>query len=174
MHYNMEIEKVRKVNSTFLERCDFIGAFYNNELIGYLKIVYTDKYARVMGIMGKVKYNYKSPMNLLLSKAVEICVEKKVPYFVYAKYDYGKVGSDSLKEFKKSNGFENILIPRYYVPLNYFGEIVVKFKLYRGIKNLLPRWMVRKLRRTRTTFNLIRYSKRGAAHYLYNSKDEMA
>lgn len=158
-HYNMDYELVKKLNGTFLDRCDFIGAFYDNELIGYLKIVYTDKYARVMGILGKVKHQSKSIMNLLLSKAVEICAEKKVPFFVYAKYDYGRVGSDSLKEFKKSNGFENILIPRYYIPLNTYGKMIVKLKLYRGIKNILPRWFVRKLLKARTTFNEIRYSK---------------
>ena len=156
-HYNMPYKMVKKLNETFLDRCDFIGAFYGNELIGYLKIVYTDKYARVMGILGKVKHKDKSPMNLLLAKAVEICAEKKIPYFVYAKYDYGKVGSDTLKEFKKNNGFENILIPRYYIPLNKYGVLMLKLKFHKGIKNMIPRFVVRQLLNIRRAWYSRRY-----------------
>jgi hypothetical protein len=159
-HYNMDYELVKKLNGTFLDRCDFIGAFNNHELIGYLKIVYTDKFARVMGILGKIKHQDKSPMNLLIAKAIEICASKNVPYFVYAKYNYGKkVGSDSLKEFKKNNGFENILIPRYYVPLNNFGKLILTFGLYKGFKNMLPRWMIRKLLKIREILYTLKYAK---------------
>jgi hypothetical protein len=156
--YNMPYEMVRLLNSTFLDRSEFLGAFYNNELIGYLKIAYTDRFARVMGILGKVRHQEKSPMNLLIAKAVEICSEKRVPYFVYAKYDYGKVGSDSLKDFKKGNGFENILIPRYFVAFNKFGSIVMKMGLYRGIKNMLPRRLVVQLLKIRKEWYSLRYS----------------
>lgn len=159
--YNMEFEMVKKLNSTFLERCDFIGAYYENELIGYIKIVYSDKYARTMGIMGKAMHRDKYPMNLLVAKAVEMCAEKKVPYLTYAKYDYGNVGSDSLKEFKKNNGFENIIIPRYYAAFNYYGDLCIKLRLYRGIKNLLPKWMVRKIRKAFIALSYIRNYKRG-------------
>lgn len=158
--YNMDIKLVKRLNGTFIDRADFIGAFYKDELIGYIKIVYTDKFARVMGILGMVKYLDKSPMNLLIAKAVEICAEKNVPYFVYAKYDYGKkVGSDTLKEFKKNNGFENILIPRYYIPINKYGGIILATGLHRGIKNMLPRGVVRTLLKVRNILTLIIYSK---------------
>lgn len=141
-HYNMPLAMVRQLNGTYLERCDFFGAFYKEEMIGYLKIVYSDKYARVMGIMGKTSHQDKAPMNLLISRAIEICASKNVPYLVYARYDYGKLGSDSLKHFKKSNGFENILIPRYYIPLNGLGKVALKLRLHKGVKNLLPRSLI--------------------------------
>jgi hypothetical protein len=142
-HYGISLEMVKILNSTFLARCDFIGAFYEKEFIGYIKIVYSDRYARTMGILGKSKHRDKSPMNLLVAKAVEICAEKKVPFLTYAKYDYGKVGKDSLKEFKKNSGFENILIPRYYIPLNIIGKMAIKLGIYKELKNLLPKWIVR-------------------------------
>jgi len=156
-HYNMEFEMVKKLNSTFSDRADFIGAYFNDEVIGYIKLVYSDRYARTMGIMGKVKHIDKYPMNLLVAKAVEVCAEKRVPYLTYAKYDYGKVGSDSLKEFKKNNGFENILIPRYYTPLSKYGSIVMMLRLHRGIKNILPLWLARTLRRILMVWYSIRY-----------------
>ena len=163
-HYGMSLERVRTANSTFLERCDFIGAYYDHELIGYIKIVYSDRYARTMGILAKVRHRDKSPMNLLLAKAIEICAEKKVSFLTYARYDYGKVGSESMKEFKKNNGFENILVPRYYIPLNKYGKIAVKLGLYKGLKNLLPRWIVRNVLRVRRIwYSKKEYVKGGAS-----------
>ncbi len=158
--YNMELSLVKKLNSTFLERADFIGAYFKDELIGYLKIVYTDKFARVMGILAKIKDLEKSPMNLLIAKGVEICAAKGAPYFVYAKYDYGKnVGSDTLKDFKKNNGFENILLPRYYIPLNGYGKLMLALGFYKGLKNILPRWLVRALLQLRERITLLVYTK---------------
>lgn len=162
VQYNMPYELVKKLNATFIDRCDFIAAFHKNELIGYLKIVYTDKYARVMGILGKMKHQDKSPMNLLISKAISICADRNVPYLVYAKYDYGKVGSNSLREFKKNNGFENILIPRYYVPISAYGQLMLRLGLHKGIKNLLPQGLASYLRGARTMWYSRIYSSRVA------------
>ncbi len=142
-HYGMPLKRVAEVNSTFLNRSEFIGAFYNEELIGYIKIVYTENYARTMGILAKEGHRDKSAMNLLIAKAVEICCQKEVPFLTYAKYDYGKIGSESLKLFKKNNGFENILIPRYYIGLSKYGKIIVKLKLYKNMKSLIPGWIVK-------------------------------
>jgi len=158
-YYGMDLETVRRLNSTFLDRADFIGAYYQRELIGYIKVVYTDRYARTMGILGKERHRDKSPMNLLLAKAVEICAAKKVPFLTYAKYDYGKLGSDSLQEFKKFNGFENIIIPRYYVPISPFGSCMLTLGLHKGVKNLLPQKLTKYLRRARKTLYSIKYSK---------------
>jgi len=157
-HYNMEYEMVKKLNGTYLDRADFIGAFFQDDLIGYIKIVYTDGYARTMGIMGKPSQRDKSPMNLLIAKAVQICSEKKVPYLIYGKYDYGKGGSETLKAFKNNNGFENILIPRFYVPLNFFGFIVLKLGLYKRIRDMLPKRLVKVLRNLRQSLFLAIYT----------------
>lgn len=144
-HYNMDFETAKEDNATFLDRATFIGAYFKDELIGYIKIVATDRYARTMGILGKISHRDKAPMNLLMAKAVEICTENKMPYLTYAKFDYGKVGSTTLQDFKLYNGFESIVLPRYYIPLNKWGKIAVKFKLYKGLKQLLPKKLVRLL-----------------------------
>ena len=148
-HYGMSLSRVKQANSTYLDRARFIGAYYKDELIGYIKIVNTDKYARTMGILGKVCHRDKSPMNLLLAKAVEICAENKFPFLTYARYDYGKFGSDTLKDFKKNNGFENILVPRYYIPISLFGKIILTLRMHNGIKNFLPKKFVRNLQEIR-------------------------
>lgn len=145
-NYGMSFSLTKKENSHFLERAVFVGAYFNNELIGYIRLVQTDRYMRTMGILAKIAYRDKAPMNLLLAKAVEICAEKKVPYLIYAKFDYGKIGSDSMMVFKYYNGFESINLPRYYIPLTIRGKIILYLNLHHGLIGILPRQLVRILR----------------------------
>jgi hypothetical protein len=93
---------------------------------------------RTMGILAKMAHREKGPMNLLIAKAVEICVEKKMPYLIYSKFNYGKRGSETLKEFKRNLGFESIILPKYYIPLNAWGKIILKLKLHREIVEYFP------------------------------------
>ena len=136
--YNTDFETAKKLNITFLDRAQFIGAFYNDELIAYIKLVTAGKFMRTMGILAKAAHRDKGPMNLLIAKAVEICIEKKMPYLIYAKFNYGKRGSETLKEFKRNLGFESIILPRYYIPLSSWGKIILKLKLHREIAEYLP------------------------------------
>lgn len=141
--YNITFEDAKRANATYLDRAIFLGAYFKNELIGFLKIVNASKFARTMGIIGKVAHRGKAPMNLLVAKAVEICAEKRIPYLTYGNYDFGKLGSNSLKEFKRNLGFENIIFPRYYVPLTTWGKLMLKLKLHNRLVQLLPLALVR-------------------------------
>lgn len=159
-HYTMNFETAKKDNATFLDRATFIGAYYKNELIGYMKIVTTNRYVRTMGILGKISHRDKAPMNLLMAKAVEICTENKMPYLTYAKFDYGKVGSTTLQDFKLYNGFESIVLPRYYIAISNWGRIIIWLKLYKELKQLLPKPLVRLLLHLRQKW----YEKKYAAY----------
>jgi hypothetical protein len=145
-NYGMDFELTKKENSQFLDRATFIGAYYQNELIGFIRIVCTERFARTMGILGKVVHRDKAPMNLLLAKAVEVCEENKMPYLVYAKFDYGKLGNDTLQDFKYYNGFESIALPRYFIPLTIKGKIVLFLNLHHGIIGIIPKKIVHILR----------------------------
>ncbi|MEN6321053.1 MAG: hypothetical protein ABFD82_20155 [Syntrophaceae bacterium] len=141
--YHTNFETAKKLNSTFLDRAQFIAAFYNDELIAYIKLVTAGKFMRTMGILAKVAHRDKGPMNLLIAKAVEICVEKKMPYLIYAKFNYGKRGSETLKDFKRNLGFESIILPRYYIPLNAWGKIILILGLHREIVEYFPRKIIK-------------------------------
>jgi len=156
-HYGKSLDSLREIHSTFLERSDFIGAFYKDELIGFLKLVYTDRFARTMHILSKIQHRDKGPNNVLLAKAIEICAEKEVPYLVYGAFDYGKKGADSLSDFKRHMGFEKALLPRYYVPLNSKGAAMLRLGLHHGIVGLLPGKSVRLLLRLRKIWYTRKY-----------------
>ena len=136
--YTTDFATAKRLNGTFLDRAQFIGAFFNNELIAYIKLVNAGKYMRTMGILAKMAHRDKGSMNLLIAKAVEICTQQKIPYLIYAKYNYGKRGSETLKEFKKNLGFESIIVPRYYVPLNEKGTLALHTHMHDDVIELLP------------------------------------
>lgn len=157
--YNTDFDTAKKLNATFLDRAQFIGAFYNDELIAYIKLVSAGRFMRTMGILAKVAHRDKGPMNILIAKAVEICIEKKMPYLIYSKFNYGKRGSETLKEFKRNLGFESIILPRYYIPLNAWGKIILKLKLHREIVEYFPEKIIRILLQMRSYWYTKKYSK---------------
>lgn len=150
--YGKDFETIKREHATYLERADFIGAYFREELIGYIKLVFAGRFMRTMQVLSMVKHRSKATMNALMAEAVKICSERQIPYLVYGKYDYGKVGSDSLKEFKSFNGFEHILIPRYHVPLTAKGRLFLQTGLHRSIKEVLPRGIVRALLSARRAY----------------------
>lgn len=137
-HYGKDLERVRRENGTYLDRCDFIGAYLDDALIGFIKIVYVDRIARIMQIVSKQAHEDKRPTNALLAKAVEVCDSRKMSWFVYGQYVYGNKTRSPMTEFKRRNGFERIDFPRYYVPLTLVGRAYVALRLYRGLGGLLP------------------------------------
>jgi hypothetical protein len=60
-------------------------------------------------------------------------------------------GVDStLTEFKRRNGFEQVLLPQYYIPLTFKGKIALKLGLHRGLAGNIPRPLFRKLLKIRS------------------------
>jgi hypothetical protein len=138
-HYGKSFEQVKKDHSAFLDRSDFICAYVGEELIGFLKLVYRGDVASILQLTPRASHNDKRPANALLSKAVELCAEKGIQCLIYGKYFYETRRHSPLLEFKVRNGFEEILVPRYYVPITTWGRLCINLKLYRGFMGILPK-----------------------------------
>ena len=137
-HYGKSFDQVKKDHSAFLDRSDFICAHFADELIGFLKIVYRGDIASILQLTPRASHHDKRPANAMLSKAVELCSEKGMRCITYGKYFYGTRRHSPLLEFKMRNGFEELLIPRYYVPLTNWGRLAKSMNLHRGILGILP------------------------------------
>jgi hypothetical protein len=137
-HYGKEFDIVKKEYGTYLDRSEFLGAYYQNELIGIIKLVYIDELASIMQIITMDQHYDKRPTNILITKAVEVCEKKGISFLIYGKYVYGNKTDSSLTEFKRRNGFEKIEHPRYFIPLSLKGRIAIRFKLYLGLLGILP------------------------------------
>lgn len=156
-HYGEDYNTVKKENGSFLDRADFIGAYYKDELIGFVKIVYAGRFARTMGIISKIKHREKAPTNALISKAVEICAKKRVPFLVYGRATYGNKKKSTLSDFKRYNSFKKIDLPRYYVPLSVKGNIAIKLKLHHSAIEMLPEKLIKIFLYFRSKYYSIKY-----------------
>jgi hypothetical protein len=151
-HFRKDLDTVRRELATYPDRSEFIGAYWNEELIGFLKMVYVDRVATLFHIISMNEHYDKRPMNALIAKAVEFCEQKRISHFIYGQFIYGNKHQSSLLEFKRRNGFEQIDFPRYYIPLTAKGEIFVRLKLYKGIGGLIPEPVLKAVLSFRTSW----------------------
>ena len=137
-HFQKSFDAVKFENSTYPGRNDFLGAYYQDEMIGFVRLVYADKIAHMIQILTMMKHFDKRPANALIAKAVEICEQKGISHLMYSNYIYNDPKS-SLTEFKRRSGFEPVLVPRYYIPLTFKGKIALRLGLHHGLKGLIPK-----------------------------------
>jgi hypothetical protein len=137
-YFGKTIDQVRRDYSAFVDRSDFVCAYLGEEMIGFLKIVYRQETASIINLTPKPSHSDKRPANALVAKAVELCDQKGISFITYGLYNYGNKRDSPLREFKIRTGFQEILVPRYYVPLTGLGAVCVKAGLHRGLLGILP------------------------------------
>jgi hypothetical protein len=145
-HYGKDFETVKRQFSRFLFREEMIGAYYRDELIGFIMLGKAGQYAITGQIISSIKHRDKATNNALIAKSVEICEKRQLPYLVYLFWS-----DDSLAEFKRRCGFEKTPVPRYFVPLTLKGRLGLKLGLHRGWQAALPsriKMPLKKLRRS--------------------------
>jgi hypothetical protein len=148
-HYGRSAEDVKKDYSKFLDRSDILGAYFENELIGFAQLIYIGEIATILQFLPMYKHHQKYPANALVAGAVELCANKGLKYLVYARYSYDDNADSSLTSFKRHNGFEELLVPFYFIPLTIKGRIAVRFNLHLGFKRLIPKRIRKTMRKLR-------------------------
>jgi hypothetical protein len=153
-HYGMSLQRVRQYAGTFLGQSIFIGAFFEEKLIGFIKLTMdeTRTQAGLMHIVSMVSHRDKAPTNALVAQAVRSCAERQVAYLVYSNFAYGKKQQDSLSDFKERNGFQKIDVPRYYVPLTALGRAAFRLGMHHKLSEHVPESLMSKLREFRTAW----------------------
>jgi hypothetical protein len=163
-YYGQSLDQARKDYSGLLDRSEFICANVENEMIGFLKLVYKGEVAAILNLTVKVSHNDKRPANALIAKAVELCEKRGASYLTYGLFNYANKGDNPLREFKIRNGFKEVLTPRYYVPLTMWGIIAIKLGFHRGLLGILPHNLITVGLNLRTRwYSLKRSSKAGVA-----------
>jgi hypothetical protein len=132
-HYGKDFDTVKRQFSRFLFREDMIGAYYQNELIGFIMLGNAGCYGITGQIISSLKHRDKATNNALIAKAVAVCEKKQLERLVYLHWS-----DDSLAEFKRRCGFEKTTVPRYFVPLTVKGELGLRLGVHRGWKEVLP------------------------------------
>jgi len=144
-HYGKKISDVFSENGTYCDRSTFLAAYFENEMVGYCKVVWDESTAAIMQILSKIKFYDKRPNNALLAEAVRQCCLRRIPYLIYESFVYGKKNDNSLTEFKRSNGFVRMDVPQFFVPLTPKGTLILKLGLHKNLKEKLPYWITSRL-----------------------------
>lgn len=155
-HYRKDLESVRVMNATYLERSHFIGAFLGNELIGFIKYISVDRTAVLIQIIALEAHRDKRPIHALLKHTMELCQQQGLSVLTYGKFKYEINQDSSLTEFKRRNGFAEMRFPRYFVPLTVKGHLAVATGLHLGIKNIVPVPITTLLHKTRSRLLRVR------------------
>jgi hypothetical protein len=150
-HYGKDLDTVRKIEATYLDSSVFIEAFLGDKAIGFIKLVWdeTRTQAGMMNIVSMVGHRDKAPTNALVVQAVKSCAERGIKYLVYSNFSYGQKKKDSLSDFKERNGFKQVDLPRYYVPLTGLGWASFNIGLHRKLTDYVPEEILSKLRDAR-------------------------
>ncbi len=160
-HYGKTLEELWEIHVTYVEKSTFFGAFYGEELIGFVKLVDAGPFVRTMGIISKLSHRPKAANNALMSEAVRFCCDKGTGYLMYEAFEWGKRGNPGLTEYKKENGFQKMLVPRYYIPLTAIGRVILGTGLEEGLQVIerLPAPVVRSLLEIRRIVTEFKYSR---------------
>src|SRR3984893_14383091 len=85
-HYGKDIDTVYREEATFLDSSIFIGAYLDETLIGFIKLVHdqTRTQAGLMNIISMIRHRDKAPTNALVAQAVRSCANRGISYLVYS------------------------------------------------------------------------------------------
>jgi len=132
-HYGKDFSKVKQELSTFHDYSQYLGAYFQGELIGFVKVTRNGNWACLMQIISKLAHRDKAPTNALVAKAVELCERMGIDYLQYGTWSRG-----GLADFKARHGFLRMEVPRYFVALSLTGKIALRLRLHRAFARFIP------------------------------------
>ncbi len=150
-HYGKKAPAIKEELTSFIERCYLVGAYFNGELIGFMKLFQGENILRTVHIVAKLSYRDKCVMDALIAKAVELCDEKAVQHLQYGSWTDGGVGT-----FRIKHGFQKVDVPRYFVPLTGWGALMLRLNMHLPLRERLPQSLVEALKNLRSRWNHFR------------------
>lgn len=153
-HFGKDLETLRRAHATYLDRSEFIGAFLEDQLVGFVKLVHQPGWSSLMQIISRISERDKAPTNALIAKAVEICAEKRIPRLQYGIWSRRGIGA-----FKEHHGFQAYRVPRYFMPLSLRGKLAISAGLHRPLITRVPEDWFDRIAGLRANLNSFRFRK---------------
>ena len=150
-HYGKDFETVKREFSTFLFREYLIGAYLGGELIGFVMLANAGRFGVLGQFISKMEHRDKATNNALIAKTVEVCMQRGLPHLLYTDWR-----DTSLVDFKRYSGFQEMRLPRYWVPLTRKGKVALQLGLHRGWRAALPGSIRNSLKKLRKSWNELR------------------
>lgn len=118
------------------QHCTYIGAYFQDELAGFTRLVHGDNITIISQMLSLKKHWNKAVNNALITKAIEVCASNDVKWIMYGRM--GDFSHPSLDNFKQSNGFSRFRLTRYYIPITRKGKLAIILGLHKEMKETLP------------------------------------
>jgi hypothetical protein len=132
-HYGMPLKKIQE-NIFSQPNAIYIGAYFDDELVGFIQLIYDSHFSMISQILSLKKHWDKAVNNALIAKAVHIDAARGIKWLMY-----GRMGNHpSLDRFKRNNGFVKFPLSRYFVSLTKRGKLAIKLGIHREMKDVLP------------------------------------
>ena len=147
-HYGKSFEAVKREFSRFIFREYLIGAYLGEELIGFVMLANAGRFGVLGQFISKMQHRDKATNNALIAKTVEVCVARGLPYLLYTDWR-----DTSLVDFKRYSGFQEMRLPRYWVPLTSKGKLAYRLGWHRGLKAAVPASLRNSLKRVRKSWH---------------------
>ena len=116
--------------------------------MGFAMVADAGRYAVIGQFISKLKHRDKATNNAMMAKTVEVCEKRQLPYLIYTTWI-----DSSLVDFKRHSGFQEMRVPRYFVPLTRKGKLALKLGLHRGWRATLPDRIKRPLKKLRKSWH---------------------
>ena len=110
------------------------------------------RYGMVGQFIAKLKHRDKATNNALMAKMIEVCEKRQLPYLTYTTWR-----ETSLVDFKRHSGFQEMRVPRYFVPLTLKGKLALKLGFHHGLKGNLPDAIKKPLKKLRRRWHDLRW-----------------
>jgi hypothetical protein len=147
-HFNKSLQVIERDHATFADRSEFIGAYIEDRMIGFIKLVHQSGWSNLMQIISLISERDKAPNNGLIAKAVEICAARGVPRLQYGIWSRRGIG-----DFKLHHGFEPLRVPRYQVPVTAIGRVALAAGLHKPMVSRVPEPWIDTLAQWRAQWN---------------------
>jgi len=139
-HYGTPLKSVI-TNVLSAHDCVYIGAYLQDELVGFVQLAQGDDVAMISQILSTQKHWDKALNNALVAKTVEVCATRNFRWLMY-----GRMGNHpTLDDFKQNNGCVRFSLTRYFIVLTGKGRLAARLGLHREMKDSLPMWLKRPL-----------------------------
>lgn len=151
-HYGKRAAEIKEEISSFIDRSVLLGAYLDGKLVGFTKLFQGDNVLRTVHIIATLEHREKCVMDIMMSKAVELCCQRGIANLHYGSWTDGGVGA-----FRTKHDFQRIDTVRYLIPLTLAGRVALALGLHVPLRARIPSDWADPLLRLRAHLNALRF-----------------
>ena len=153
-HYGKDIETVHREEATHLDRSVFMGAYYGDQLVGFVKLVADDTRTQtgLINIVSLIRHRDKAPPTPCWHERYRLALPRH-PVSCLLEVRLREEAARHPQRLSERNGFSRVDVPRYHVPLTRLGWLALRSGLHHRLAEHIPASLAAKLRDIRAAWH---------------------